>query len=185
MDAFEFLVSSLLRKEGYWVDTSYMVELTKEEKIAISRPSSPRWEIDLIAYKGSENQLLAVECKSFLDSLGVRYAGVSGQDANDAKRYKLFNDPVLRKTVLGRLTKQLITSGATAKSPKVTLCLATGKIASVIDRGNIRSFFKKNRWKLFDDEWIRDRLERCVGDGYQNNVAVVAAKIIGRARLVA
>lgn len=185
MDAFEFLVSSLLHKEGYWVETSHMVELTKEEKITIGRPSSPRWELDLIAYKGNENQVLAVECKSFLDSTGVRYAGVAGHDLSDAKRYKLFNDPVLRKTVLNRLAKQLVSTGATAKSPKITLCLATGKIASAADRDNIRLLFKKNKWKLFDDEWIRDRLSRCAGDGYQNNVAVVAAKILGRRKLVA
>lgn len=185
MDAFEFLVASLLRKEGYWVDGSYMVELTKEEKVAIGRPSSPRWEVDLIAYKGSENQILAVECKSFLDSMGVRHVGVSGQDPSDSKRYKLFNDPILRKTVLGRLAKQLVAAGAVRKSPKVTLCLATGRIASDADRERIRALFKKNRWKLFDDEWVRARLERCVGDGYQNNVAVVAAKILGRRKLVA
>lgn len=185
MDAFEFLVSSLLRKEGYWVDTSYMVELTKEEKIAIGRPSSPRWEIDLVAYKGSENRLLVVECKSFLDSLGVRYVGVSGHDPTDSKRYKLFNDGVLRKTVLTRLAKQLVAAGSCGRSPKITLCLATGKIASKGDREKIRSLFRKNRWQLFDDEWIRERLERCAGDGYQNNVAVVAAKILGRAKMVA
>lgn len=158
MDAFEFLVGSLLRKEGYWVDTSYMVELTKDEKVAISRPSAPRWEIDLIAYKASENQILAVECKSFLDSMGVRYGGLSGRDLRDAKRYKLFNDSVLRKTVLGRLAKQLVAVGAVAKRPKITLCLAAGKIASATDRENIRELFKKNNWKLFDSRRTESEL---------------------------
>ena len=32
MDAFESLVGSLLRKEGFWTNGSYIVELTKEEK---------------------------------------------------------------------------------------------------------------------------------------------------------
>lgn len=184
MDAFEFLVGSLLRKEGYWVDTSYMVELTKSEKVAIRRPSSPRWEVDLVAYKGRDNHALAIECKSYLDSPGVRYAGLSGRDPKDAKRYKLFNDQVLRKTVLGRLSKQLVAAGASAKSPKITLCLATGKIASATDRDKIRHLFEKKKWQLFDDEWIRNRLEQCVNDGYQNNVAVVATKILGRNRSV-
>lgn len=178
MDAFEFLVGSLLRKEGYWVDVSYMVELTKKEKIAIGRPSSPRWELDLVAYKGSENHALAIECKSYLDSPGVRYAGLSGQDPKDAKRYKLFNDQVLRKVVLVRLSKQLVTAGASARNPQ--MCLATGKIASATDRESIRRLIEKKKWRLFDDEWIRNGLEQCVGDGYQNNVAVVAAKILGR-----
>ena len=67
MDAFESLVSLLLRRDGYWTATSVKVELTKMQKRAIGRPSSPRWEIDLVAYKPATNELLAVECKSFLD----------------------------------------------------------------------------------------------------------------------
>jgi hypothetical protein len=50
----------LLRRDGYWTATSVKVELTKEEKRKINRPSSPRWEIDVVAYKGSTNELLAV-----------------------------------------------------------------------------------------------------------------------------
>jgi len=65
MDAFESLVAMLLRHDGYWTIPSFKVNLTKEEKRAIGRHSSPRWELDLIAYKGSTNEILAVECKSF------------------------------------------------------------------------------------------------------------------------
>ncbi len=42
MDAFEHLVSEILWAQGYWVRTSVKVALTKEEKVAIGRPSSPR-----------------------------------------------------------------------------------------------------------------------------------------------
>jgi Holliday junction resolvase len=37
----------------------------------IGRPSSPRWDIDIIAYKGAINEVLVVECKSYLDSRSV------------------------------------------------------------------------------------------------------------------
>jgi hypothetical protein len=65
VDAFESLVSMLLRRQGYWTAQSVKVGLTKAEKRLIGRHSSPRWEIDLVAYKGSTNALLAVECKSY------------------------------------------------------------------------------------------------------------------------
>ena len=45
--------------------------MTKAQKREVGRPSTPRWEIDLVAYKAAKNELLAVECKSFLDSTGV------------------------------------------------------------------------------------------------------------------
>ncbi len=71
MDAFESLISMLLRHEGYWTTPSFKVELTPADKAKIGRESSPRWEIDLVAYKPSTDELLAVECKSLLDSTGV------------------------------------------------------------------------------------------------------------------
>jgi len=36
--------------DGYWVRTSVKVDLTKEEKVQIGRPSSPRWELDIVGY---------------------------------------------------------------------------------------------------------------------------------------
>ena len=51
MDSSENIVAMLLDREGYWVRTTYKVELTKEEKRKIGRPSSPRWERGVIAYK--------------------------------------------------------------------------------------------------------------------------------------
>ena len=51
MEAFEQVVSEILWMEGYWVRTSVKVELTKKDKISIGRPSSPRWELDIVAYR--------------------------------------------------------------------------------------------------------------------------------------
>ena len=80
MDAFEQVVASILQRKGYWTQTSVKVELTKEEKRAIGRPSSPRWELDVVGYRGSSNELLVVECKSYLDSYGVRASAFDGTD---------------------------------------------------------------------------------------------------------
>src|SRR5882724_12874486 len=113
MDAFESLVSMLLRHQGFWTTPSFKVELTKEEKRQIGRFSCPRWEIDLVAYKGSTNEILAVECKSFLDSTGVTFR--NGQ-FEPIERYKLFTDSNLRSVVLDRLVKQVQSTGACAKS---------------------------------------------------------------------
>jgi len=41
--------SKILWTEGYWVRTSVNVDLTKEEKVRIGSPSSPRWELALSA----------------------------------------------------------------------------------------------------------------------------------------
>jgi hypothetical protein len=67
MDSFETVIAMLLTRCGYWSITSYRVILTPEEKRKIGRPSNSRWELDLVAYKASKNEILAVECKSLLD----------------------------------------------------------------------------------------------------------------------
>lgn len=181
MDSFESLVGSLLEREGYWTRSSVKVELTAAEKKRIGRPSSPRWELDLVAYKAKSNELLVVECKSYLDSPGVRFGGLDGSQPKEAKRYKLFNERVLRQTVLQRLVKQLVSSGACAPRPTVTLCLAAGNIASEPDQADIKKLFDRNGWQLFDSSWLEERLRRISNSGYENEVATVVAKLLLRA----
>jgi hypothetical protein len=177
MDAFESLISMLLRHEGYWTTPSVKVELTKEEKRLIDRPSAPRWELDLIAFKGQTNEVLAVECKSFLDSTGVVFR--NGQFENP-DRYKLFTDSALRKVVLERLSSQLESRGSCAPSPKITLALAIGKLAQKSDAAGLRSHFESQGWKLFDPDWVRQRLLTASQSGYENDVAFVVSKLLLR-----
>src|SRR5712692_1973939 len=101
MDAFENIVASILQRQGYWTLTSVKVKLTKAEKRAIGRHSSPRWELDVVAYSGRDNELRVFECKSLLDSRGVPCSAFNGKDPLVAKRYKLFCDATLCKVVLG------------------------------------------------------------------------------------
>jgi hypothetical protein len=180
MDAFEQLVSEILWMEGYWVRTSVKVDLTKEEKRLIGRHSSPRWELDIVAYKGGENLLRVVECKSFIDSLGVKASAFDGSRAEDAKRYKLFNEPELRRIVFRRLSLQLAEAGACQNAPEVRLSLACGKVRNKSDREVIRAHFIAQGWELWDEAWLRDRLKRMAGQGYENQVSAVVAKLLLR-----
>jgi hypothetical protein len=177
MDAFESLMSMLLRHNGYWTIPSFKVELTKAEKRKIGRHSTPRWEIDLVAYCGATNEVLAVECKSFLDSRGVMFR--SGE-FDPPKRYKMFSDAHLRNVVLKRLKKQLVKTGACAKNPRVSLCLAVGKFASNTDVEGLKKHFRAKRWKLFDDTWIVDHLMTASKQGYEDDVAFVVSKLLLR-----
>jgi len=178
MDAFENVVAAILQRQGYWTLTSVKVELTKSEKRAIKRDSSPRWELDVIAYSGRTNELLVVECKSFLDSPGVECGAFDGSKPGKEKRYKLFCDRTLRRVVLGRLQKQLVKAGFCARRPKIRLCLAAGKIRG--DENWLRSHFEHNGWTLFGPQHIREELEKLCDAGYENSVAAIVTKILLR-----
>jgi hypothetical protein len=89
MDYFESIVKTLLEHEGYWVRSSFKVDLSKQEKRYIGKPSIPRPEIDLLAYKPKVNQLLVLEAKSYLDSLGVQINDLKFESIIPEGRYKL------------------------------------------------------------------------------------------------
>jgi len=177
MNAFESLVSLLLRRQGYWTTSSFKVEMTKEEKARAGRASSPRWEIDLVAYQGSTNQVLAVECKSYFDSAGVQFRNGNFEPP---KLYKLFTDGVLREIVLRRLATQLVASGACGAAPRVTLCLAAGKIHRNTDESGMKQHFESNGWKLFKVDWLQEQLQLASQSGYENDIAFIVSKILLR-----
>src|ERR1700688_4970496 len=136
--------------EGYWVRTSVKVKLTPAEKRQIDRPSSPRWELDIVAYSGRDNLLRIVECKSYLDSRGVALRAFDGSDSKFAERFKLFSDDKLRKVVFGRLRKQVAERGACAPDATVKLCLACGRVATAADREGLHKHFAEKGWDLWD-----------------------------------
>lgn len=183
MDAFEQLVSEILWHEGYWVRTSVKVELTKAEKREIGRPSSPRWELDIVAYSGRENMLRAIECKSYLDSRGVAISGFVNPTPDAASRYKLFNEPTTRRVVLDRLCRQFVENGACAERPAVRLGLACGKISSDADRDALKKHFAEQNWDLYDEAWLRAHLTRMAKGSYENQVSAVVAKLLIRGQV--
>ena len=178
MDSFEHVVATILDREGYWVRTNVRVALTPEEKRLINRPSAPRWELDVVAYSGSRNELLVVECKSYLDSYGVRTTSFDGSKADEETRYKLFSDDVLRRVVPSRLEKQLAEQGFCPEGTKATLCLAAGKIYG--DPAPLRVIFEKNGWRLLESRWLIEGLQRLAEESYDNSVASVVAKLLLR-----
>jgi hypothetical protein len=157
------------------------VELTKDEKREIGRHSAPRWELDVVGYRGASNELLVVECKSFLDSPGVKAATFDGLDVVDQKRYKLFFEPTLRRVVLRRLSRQFVKSGYCAARPRVRLALAAGKING--DEESLRRRLAMNRWALWGPSVLRKELQALRDSGYENSVATVVAKILLRGSL--
>lgn len=180
MNAFEALIARILAFDGYWVQSSYKVDLTKRQKQAIGRPSCPRWELDLLAYKGRSNEVLAVECKSYLDSRGVTIRAFDGSSDRIANRYKLFNDRKLCRVVFGQLSRELVGTGACRKNPQIRLCLAAGKIASAAEGHSLKTLFERKGWEFWDTNWITTRLSQMSRDGYDDSIASVVAKLIYR-----
>lgn len=130
-----------------------------------------------MAYKGKTNELLVVECKSYLDSRGVVFRNGKFERA---RRYKLFTEPTLRRVVMKGLAARLVRDGSCRKNPTVTLCLATGKIAGGSDREGLEALFDRRGWRLFDDAWIEEHLALAADADYENDVAFVVAKILKR-----
>ena len=111
MDHFESIIFTLLEAEDYWVSRSFKVNLTKEEKRLIGKPSIPRPEIDLLGLDFSKNEVVAFEAKSYLDSPGVKLADLQKEYEVPEGRYKLFTSERYRSVVLKRLKHDLILRG--------------------------------------------------------------------------
>ena len=71
MDAFKQIIGQLLVEEKYWVRHSVKIDLTPEEKRSINKPSTPRPEIDIVAYDITKDTIFLLEVKSYIDSPGV------------------------------------------------------------------------------------------------------------------
>lgn len=177
MDAFESVVALVLRRQGFWTATSYKVELSSVEKRRIGRQSSPRWEIDVVAYQPKSNEILAVECKSYLDSPGVTF---DGKHLQPAERYKLFEESRTRAVVLRALASQLGRVGLCRPRPKVTLCLAAGRLRPKDDQQALKAHFARNGWRLIAPDEIVRCLQEVIDSGYENDTAFVVAKLLGR-----
>jgi hypothetical protein len=179
MDAFEQVVSGIFFRDGYWVTQGFKVHLTPEEKVKIGRPTNPRWEIDLVVYKGATGELLAIECKSYLDSTGVTAKDLI-EPNDDVSRYKLFNDPVLREVVLNRLALQLHETGLVPAGVKPRLGLVAGKMRSPADLARLREHFQTNGWALYDRDWLVGELKQTADESYFDSVAHVVSKLLLR-----
>lgn len=179
MDYFENTVKILLENEGYWVKQSFKVNLTKEEKRSIGKPSIPRPEIDLLAYKPERNIVFAIEAKSFLYSPGVRVADLSENHKVPEGKYKLFTCTNYRNIIFSRLKQNLMENGMANSSTEIVLGLAAGNVYQS-KNSEILSLFQTNGWLFWSPEDIRNKVISLAEKGYENEQSIITAKILLR-----
>ena len=154
MDHFEGIVETLLEAEGYWVRRSFKVNVTKEEKRLIGKPSIPRPEIDLLALSFAKNQVIAFEAKSFFDSSGVNFNELNTTHDVPEGRYKLFTSDRYRTIVFQRLLAELISLGMANTDTTIHLGLAAGNVHP----GHtplIKDYMRRNNWHFWSPEDIK------------------------------
>jgi len=179
MDQFESIVATLLEANGYWVRRSFKVNVTKDEKRQIGKPSIPRPEIDLLALRFDKNELLALEVKSYFDSNGVKLSALQKQHDEPQGPYKLFTSDRYRSIVLARLKQDLIASGMTCSETTIHLGLAAGKVYQGKSE-QIRSYMESRNWLFWSPEDVKQQVERLAECGYANDIATLTAKILLR-----
>ena len=180
MDHFESIIATLLEAENYWVRRSFKVIVTKEEKSQIiGKPSIPRPEIDLLAFRFSENEVIALEVKSFFDSPGVRFADLQEEHEVPKGLYKVFTSERYRSVVLSALLRDLIAGGMANSDTKVTLGLAAGKVYKK-QSDQIREFMNQKNWFFWSPEDIKKRVAALAERRYENDPAIITAKILTR-----
>jgi hypothetical protein len=175
MKSFESLVATLLVREGYWTYPSFKVQLNDDDQQLCGSEQQEMWEsweIDVLAYRAKTNDVLLVECKSFLNSDGVHFP------FRQPKRYKLFINNRLLDAVKSAVRRELVERELCPTEPNVILGLATSKVASDKDRQRLQEKFHEEGWRLFDDCWIRQRVRELADQDYEDDLAVLVAKLM-------
>ncbi len=119
--------------------------------------------------------------QSYLDSTGVKFRN---GNFDPPTLYKLFTEKRLRDVVLGRLRKDLIGDQLCPRGISVTLCLAAGKIATQTDTQALQAHFDRQGWRLFTPEWVVNHLRQTAEAAYEDDVALMVAKLLKRTRHV-
>jgi hypothetical protein len=176
MDAFESLIRLLLDRNEYWTRQSHKVNLTKEEKKAIGKPSIPRPEIDLIAFQPLRNEVIALEVKSYLDSLGVQLKEIKQKFQIPAGRYKLFTCDNYRKIVFHRLSHELSEAGLINNSTTIKLGLAAGKVYKN-EEAELGAHLTKNGHFFIGPSKIKRDVKLLARSNYENDPFIITAKV--------
>jgi hypothetical protein len=177
MDNFEGIIRTLLEADHFWVQSSFKVELTLEEKRHIGKHSMPRPELDLLALNFEENEVLVVEAKSFLDSPGVRVEDLEQKRDTPEGRYKLFTSERYRTTVFKRLLLQLCEYGMANADTKISLVLAAGNVYKD-QTVALQELFLTRDFVLWSPSDIKDKVTALAKRGYQDDAAILTAKIL-------
>lgn len=182
MDAFETVAARLFEVQGYWTRIGLKVELTKEQKRKLQNPSMPRPELDIVAFKPAANELLIIECKSYLDSPGVRMEHFDVAPSDKGDKFKMLNRPALREMVTQSLIQQLrYEKLLLAEDPTVKFILVAGRIYSDHEQ-RIRKHFDANGWQLVGPAEIAEGVRQFAHRGYENDLVTIVTKILERNR---
>jgi len=179
MDHFENIVRLLLEREGYWVRSSFKVNLTKEEKRYTGKHSIPRPEIDLVAFHPKQKKLLAIEVKSFFDSTGVNPAELEKVHEVAEGTYKMFTSERLRGVVLRRLSQDLFEAGLITELMSIQLGLVAGNVKNGCE-DQLARLAKEKGWFYWSPRDVKERVISFSKESYENEAAVITAKILLR-----
>ena len=180
MDAFEVIAARFFEVQGFWTRIGVKVEITKPEKVALNNKSMPRPEIDVVAWKPSTNELLIIECKSYLDSTGVRIEHLHGNDEVENDKFKLFNRAPLRALVVTALIRQLRAEGLiVGPDPTVQFVLIAGKLYSDHET-KVRARCAECGWRLIGPVELAQGVRRFAKRGYENDVITIVTKLLER-----
>lgn len=179
MDAFENIIGQLLIDDKYWVRHSVKINLTAEEKRKINKPSTPRPEIDIVAYDVMADTVYLLEVKSYLDSPGVRLKEVAIEQKEQSGRYKLLTAKKYREVLSNRLMKDLHESGHITNRTEVSFGLIAGKIYRNQEI-EMQKYFDQRGWLFWGPSIIREKIGGLAENRYENNAVTIAAKILLR-----
>ena len=179
MDYFESIVCTLLEADGYWVRRSFKVNVSKDDKRRIKKPSIPRPEIDILAMKVGTNEILAIEAKSYFDSPGVKPEHLDAEYDIPQGRYKLFTCTKYREIVFAQLLKDLSDLGMATADMEIVLGLAAGKVYRQQSAG-LAEILQKKRFRFWSPEMIKSGVIDLADSGYANDATTITAKILMR-----
>jgi hypothetical protein len=179
VDHFEGIIRTLLEADHFWVQSSFKVALTLDEKRHIGKATMPRPAIDLLALNFEQNEVLVVEAKSFLDSPGVRVEDLEQQHDTAEGRYKLFTSERYRKIVFKRLLLQLCGDGMANAVTKLSLVLAAAKVYKG-QTAAIQELFLTKGFIFWSPEEIKAKVTSLAKRAYEDDAAIITAKILLR-----
>ena len=178
MNQFEQLIRILLEQKGYWVKTNVKVNLSKEDKARLGKPSMPRPDIDVVALCMKTNTLYLLEVKSYLDSNGVYPEHVTHSTPRWDK-YKLLTNDMYRDLVIGTLRQALLNSGECNEETKVKVGLIAAKVhKNRID--TLKEYCHNADMFFWGPDDIGQGLRDLEKQGYADNMAMIITKLLLR-----